>query len=77
MFTEGTPTKVRATPTLSAGIGLAYEWFLELPVRVVVLVLWVAGMVFLSGCALVLYAAVSALAGTVAGVLKEHLLSDP
>jgi hypothetical protein len=67
MFTEGTPTKGRTTPTLSATPGLAYEWFLELPVRVVVLVLWVAGVVLLGSCALVVYAVVSALLGMVAG----------
>jgi len=67
MFTEGTPTKGRTTPTVSVGIGLAYEWFLELPVRAVVLVLWVAGIVLLGACALVVCAAVSALVGMVAG----------
>jgi hypothetical protein len=66
-FTEGTPTKGRTTPTLSARLGLAYEWFLEWPVRVAVLVLWVAGVVLLGTCALVAYAAVSALLGMVAG----------
>ena len=74
---EGTPTKGRTEDTLTpkgrttaavfAGIGLAYEWFLELPVRVVVLVLWVGGVALLGACALVVYAAVSALVGIITG----------
>ena len=67
MFTEGTPTKGRTTPTVSVGIGLAYEWFLELPVRVVVLVLWIGGVAFLGALALVAYALISALVGVMAG----------
>jgi hypothetical protein len=74
---EGTPTKGttedtltpkgRTAPTVFAGIGLAYEWFLELPVWVVVLALWVGGVALLGACALVVYAAVSALVGIVTG----------
>ena len=33
----------------------AYEWFLELPVTVVLVVLWLAGVGLVSLCALVLY----------------------
>ncbi len=66
--TEGTPTaKRRTTASVSEGIGLAYEWFLELPVRVVVLVLWIGGVAFLGALALVAYALISALVGVNAG----------
>jgi hypothetical protein len=51
----------------SRGIGLAYERFLELPVAVVLLVMWAAGTVLLGACALVAYAGVSALVGIVIG----------
>ena len=33
----------------------AYEWFLELPVAVVLVVLWLAGMGLVGFCVLVLY----------------------
>ncbi len=74
---EGTPTKRttedtltpkgRTAPTVFAGIGLAYEWFLELPVPVVLMVLWVGGVALLGACALLAYAAISTLVGIVAG----------
>ena len=48
-------------------MGLAYERFLELPVRVVVLVLWVGGVALLGALALVAYALISALVGILAG----------
>ena len=55
-------TKPRTTDApVSTGIGLAYERFLELPVAVVLLVLWVGGVALLGGCALVAYALISAL----------------
>ena len=63
-------TKPRTKPRASArttaapvstGIGLAYEWFLGLPVAVVLLVLWVGGVALFGACALVAYALVSAL----------------
>ena len=41
--------------------------FLELPVAVVLVVMWVAGTVLLGVCALVVYAAVSALVEIVIG----------
>jgi hypothetical protein len=51
-----------AAPPVSRGIGgLAFEWFLELPVQVVFLVLWVAGIVFFGVCALLTYVGISAL----------------
>ncbi len=67
--TKDKPTpKERTTTTLSEGIGLAYEWFLELPVRVVVvLVLWVGGVALLGALTLVAYALISALVGILAG----------
>ena len=55
------------TGPTSRGIGLAFEWFLKLPVQVVFLVLWVAGVVFFGACVLLAYVGISALAGIVAG----------
>jgi hypothetical protein len=52
---------------VSTGIGLAFEWFLELPVQVVFLVLWVAGIAFFGTCALLTYMGISALVEMVAG----------
>ena len=60
------PNTTTAAPA-SRGIGLAYEWFLKLPVQVVFLVLWVAGVVFFGACVLLAYVGTSALAGIVAG----------
>jgi hypothetical protein len=67
-------TKPRRTPRttaapLSTRLGLAYEGVLELPVAVVLLVMWVAGAVLLGACALLMYAGISALVGMVAGAL--------
>ena len=62
-----------AAPPVSTGIvstgigGLAFEWFLELPVQVVLLVLWVAGIVFFGACALLTYMGISALVEMVGG----------
>ena len=64
---EDTPRRGSTSPTVSAGIGLAYERFLEMPVQVVVLVLWVGGVALLGACALVAYALISALVGMLAG----------
>ena len=53
---------------MSRGIGgLAFEWFLELPVPIVLLVLWVAGVVFFGACALLTYVGISALVEMVGG----------
>jgi len=60
-------TEPRTTAPGSTGIGLAFEGFLVLPVPVVLLVLWVAGVVFLGACALLTYVGISALVGVVAG----------
>ena len=40
----------------------AYEWFLELPVPAVLVVLWLAGVALLGACVLLLYLYVSLLA---------------
>jgi hypothetical protein len=64
---EDTPRRGSASPTVSGGMGLAYERFLELPVRVVVLVLWVGGVALLGALTLVVYALISALVGILAG----------
>jgi hypothetical protein len=71
MPTKQLTTKPRPEPRTAApvsrGIGLAFEWFLELPVPVVLLVLWVAGVVFFVACALLAYVGISALVEMVAG----------
>ena len=71
MPTKQPTTKPRPEPRTAApvsrGIGLAFEWFLELPVPVVLLVLWVAGVVFFGACALLTYVGTSALVEMVAG----------
>jgi len=72
MHTKQPTTKSRtelrtAAPVVSTGIGLGFEWFLELPVQVVFLVLWVAGIVFFGACALLTYMGISALVEMVAG----------
>ena len=54
-------------PPVSTGIGLAFEWFLELPVQVVLLVMWVAGVVFFGACAMLTYVGISALVEMVTG----------
>jgi len=60
--TKPPPTKPRTTAApVSTGIGLAYERFLELPVAIVLLVLWVGGVALLGACGLVAYALISAL----------------
>ena len=57
-----------STEIVSTGIGgLAFEWFLALPVQVVFLVLWVAGVVFFGVCALLTYMGISALVEMVGG----------
>ncbi len=62
--TKVTPTaKRRTTASVSVGIGLAYERFLELPVPVVLLVLWVGGVALLGACALLAYTVIFALGG--------------
>jgi hypothetical protein len=60
-------TELRTAAPVSREIGLAFEWFLELPVQVVLLVLWVAGIVFFGACALLTYMGISALVEMVGG----------
>ena len=61
-WSESSPT-TPGPPTLpvSAEIGRGYKWFLQLPVVIVLAVLWVAGAALLVSCALVLYMAGSVL----------------
>ncbi len=49
------------------GVATAYEWFLNLPPVVVLLVLWVGGVALLGTCALVLYWVGRVLVGLMAG----------
>ena len=67
MRTEPRTEPRTAAPPVSRGIGLAFEWFLELPVPVVLLVMWVAGIVFFGLCALLTYVGISAVVEMVAG----------
>ena len=72
MHTKQPTTKPSTKPTTTAApvlrrIGLAYEWFLELPVALVLLVMWMAGTALLGACALLMYAGISAVVGMVAG----------
>jgi hypothetical protein len=64
---ERAPTKERTTASVSEGMRLAYERFLEMPVPVVLVVMWVSGVALLGACTLLAYAVISALVGTVAG----------
>jgi len=69
LLTKPSTTKPRTTAApVSRGIGLAFEWFLELPVAGVLLVLWVGGVALTGACVLVAYALISALIRVVAGV---------
>ena len=66
--TKAAPTtNRRTTATVSVGIGFANEWFLGLPMPVVLLVMWAVGVALLGACALLAYATKSALVGMVAG----------
>ena len=59
---EATPSQHQGSSApLSVAIGRAYERFLEMPVVVVLAVMWVAGAALLTSCALALYLAVSML----------------
>ncbi len=49
------------------GVATAYEGFLQLPVPVVLLVLWLAGVGLLGTCALVVYWVGRVLGGLIAG----------
>ncbi len=58
---EGDPAKPRSSSPWPLTIGLAYERFLELPVAVVLGVMWLAGVALIGSCALVLYLVARAL----------------
>jgi hypothetical protein len=64
---EASELKGRNTTSVSARIGQAYERFLELPVWVVLSVMWVGGVVLLGACALVVYAVASVVVRIAAG----------
>ena len=51
------------------GVGTAYEWFLQLPPAVVLLMLWVGGVVLLGSCALGLYWVGRVLVGLMVGAI--------
>ena len=59
--TRARKARVEATPPSPSIIGRAYEGFLELPVLVVLGVLWVAGVAMFGSCVLVAYAIISTL----------------
>jgi hypothetical protein len=68
--TKDTPTTkggTTAASVVSEGMRLAYERFLEMPVPVVLVVMWVSGIALLGACALLAYAVKSVLVGMVAG----------
>ncbi len=59
---KATPVSPRTfSALLSVGIDRAFERFLEMPVVIVLSMLWFAGAALMGSCALVLYLAVSAL----------------
>jgi hypothetical protein len=64
---ESSPATPRTPTPISAEIGRAYDWFLQLPPVVVLLVLWGAGVALLGSCALVLYWVGWVLVGLMAG----------
>jgi hypothetical protein len=46
---------MESTPKHDPALGLVYERFLELPVPIVLAVMWLAGVALLSACGLALY----------------------
>ena len=58
-------SSVTSIPT-SGRIAHAYERFLEMPMGVVLVLVWLARAAFLGSCALMLYAVVSVLLGSIA-----------
>ena len=59
--TRARKARVEDTPSSPSIVGRAYEGFLELPVLVVLGVLWVAGVAMLGLCVLVAYTIISTL----------------
>ena len=49
------PLLMENTPKHSSALARVYEWFLELPVPVVLAVMWLAGAALVGLCGLVLY----------------------
>jgi hypothetical protein len=64
---EAAPREQGTHALLSLTVGQAYERFLELPVVVVLAVMWLAGATLLGSIALVLYSTVWVLVQAVAG----------
>jgi hypothetical protein len=58
---KASPAETLVRPRASSAAFKAYEQFLEMPVAVVLGVMWLAGATLVGSCALVLYLAVSAL----------------
>jgi hypothetical protein len=55
MHTKQPTTKPSTTAApVSTRIGLAYEWFLQLPRAVVLAVMWVAGLMLMGACGLLI-----------------------
>jgi hypothetical protein len=64
---EGAPVGSSGTPMTTSGrIAYAYEQLLEMPVGVVLALVWLAGAAFLGSCAPVLYAVGSVLLRSIA-----------
>jgi hypothetical protein len=66
---ESFPTTPRTPTLISAGIGHAYEWFLELSVVIVLVVLWMAGVALVGSFTLVLYWVGRVLVGLIVGAI--------
>jgi hypothetical protein len=64
---EAAPREQGARALLPLTVGQAYERFLELPVVVVLAMMWLAGATLLGSIALVLYSTVWVLVQAVAG----------
>jgi hypothetical protein len=70
VYAEGMSERSHSHPVAEASGGLLsiiYEGFLELPVPVVLTVLWLGGLTLLGSCVLALYALATLLAPVVTG----------
>ena len=56
-LTSGRPTSLIPNPRMKSKstVGRTYEWFLELPVPMVLLTMWVAGMLLIGSLVGLLY----------------------
>jgi hypothetical protein len=61
------PELHRIAPVPDGFLGVSYERFWQMPVAVVLTVLWLAGMALLSSCVLMLYILGTLLASVLAG----------